>query len=191
MPESLRGDDAERAEAPDARDNHLVELRWYAGGSPKHEMCAISACLSCELSSSRLELRLEDAPTCCLLLTASACGPFSGRSAEGHVQNTAKKGRRVDTPVAKEHGNVPPRSWQAVGLALFPVLAPLKRLTRRVDTKPIPPASDLCQTHSQAQESGKPTVKCRGTRASRDGSRLAERRGDLARRCVRLRAHQK
>lgn len=54
--------------------------------------------------------------------SVSACRPYSRRSAVGHVQNAAKKGRRVDTPVAKEHGNVPSRSWQAVGLALFPVL---------------------------------------------------------------------
>lgn len=78
---------------------------------------------SYEVTLSRAEMRLEAASTCRLPSTESACRPSSGRAAVGHVRNPAKKGRRVDTPVAKEHGNVPSRAWQVVGLAVSPMLA--------------------------------------------------------------------
>lgn len=123
-PESLRGDDAERAKGTDVSGDNWVRQRWYAAGSQKHGRRALSVRLSCEATSSFAEPRLEAAPACCLLLLPdSACRPSSGRSAVGHVQNPAKKGRSVDTLVAKEHGKVPSRAWQAVGLALSTVLA--------------------------------------------------------------------
>ena len=124
-PESLRGDDAERAKGTDVSGNNSGQVRMVCRRGPKwYERCAFSVRLSCELTSSCVELRLEAALACCSLSKDSACRPTSARPAVGHVQNPAKKGRRVDTPVAKEHGNVPSRAWQLVGLTLFPVLAP-------------------------------------------------------------------
>lgn len=42
-PESLRGDDAERAKGTDVSGNHWVRQRWYAGGSPKtRETCTFT-----------------------------------------------------------------------------------------------------------------------------------------------------
>lgn len=79
---------------------------------------------SCEVTLRCAEMRLEAASTCCLPSRASACRPSTRKAAVGHIQNPAKKGRRVDTPVAKEHGNVPSRAWRVVGLAVSPVLAP-------------------------------------------------------------------
>lgn len=123
-PESLRGDDAERAKGAGARGNNSLKLRWYASGSCKHERRAISTRLSCELTSSSAELRLTDASICRFPLAVSQClppvQPEVGRWPRSECGQERAKGGYT---VAKEHGNVPSRSWQAVGLALFPVLS--------------------------------------------------------------------
>lgn len=124
-PESLRGDDAERAKGTDVSGNNYVkQARLVCRQVPTaQETCTFS---SSQLRSYRELCRAETSGRTNLLLTVtdSACRPSSGRAAVGHVRDPAKKGRRVDTPVAKEHGNVPSRAWQVLGLALFPVSAP-------------------------------------------------------------------